>query len=252
MTASDLTLRKRLSLHFCRIPKEFKSQCNYLSIRSELTQVFPERYIHLGGDEVGFKCWRSNTNITDYMHRNALATYEALEEHYMQRILEITARLGAGSIVWEEVFTNGVRLDAAQTIVHVWQAGADAANKLAAITAQQLRALYSSCWYLDHLDTGPDWQKYYECDPHDFSGSDAQKRLVVGGEACMWSESVNALNVVQRVFPRACAAAEKLWSAELATRGNYEEARHRLEEHTCRMNVRGVDAQPANHAGYCY
>lgn len=212
--------------------------------------MFPEHYIHLGGDEVGFKCWRSNPNITAYMHRLSLANYEALEEHYMQRILETTGRLGAGSIVWEEVFTNGVRLDPAQTIVHVWKG--DAAEKLAHITASGLRALYSSCWYLDHLETGPDWQKYYVCDPHDFRGSADQKRLVVGGEACMWSESVNALNVVQRVFPRACAAAEKLWSTELATRDNYEEARHRLEEHTCRMNVRGVAAQPPNHAGYCY
>lgn len=218
---------------------------------SELAGTFPERFMHLGGDEVGFKCWRSNANITRFMHQHSLKTYEALEQFYMQRILDSAHRIGVRSVVWEEVFTNGVRLRPNETLVHVWKTGAKL--KLAEVTANGLQALDSHCWYLDYLHTGGDWERFYDCDLHDFPGTAEQKKLVIGGEACMWGESVNEWNVVPRIFPRACAPAEKMWSAKAATTGAaaLEEARHRLEEHSCRMNGRGVAAQPPNGPGYC-
>lgn len=71
----------------------------------------------------------------------------------------------------------------------------------------------------------------------------------MGGEACMWAEAVNEFNIMPRMWPRASAAAEKLWSARNVN--NYEEAQQRLEEHTCRMNARGIAAQPPNGPGVC-
>lgn len=111
-------------------------------------------------------------------------------------------------------------------------------------------ALLSSCWYLDHIGWGGDWGKYYECEPYDFPGTDDQKKLILGGEACMWGESVNEYNILQRVWPRASATAEILWSAQNAS--TIEHAARRLEEHACRMNYRGIPAQPPNGPGYCY
>lgn len=66
----------------------------------------------------------------------------------------------------------------------------------------------------------------------------------------MWSEVVNEYNVVQRIFPRASAPAEKLWSA---FDSNYDVnfLARRLEEHVCRMNRRGIPAQPPTAAGFC-
>ena len=116
------------------------------------------------------------------------------------------------------------------------------------MTAEGYSALLSSCWYLDHIAGGGDWHKFYVCDPNDFNGTEAQKRLVIGGEACMWSESVDASNLSPRVWPRAAAAAEQLWSTVTV---DFDEAGRRLEEHVCRLNRRGIPAQPANGPGYC-
>lgn len=66
------------------------------------------------------------------------------------------------------------------------------------VTSAGLPALLSTCWYLDHLATGGDWMKFYKCDPWDFPSDSRQRDLVLGGEACMWSEVVDANNVLQR------------------------------------------------------
>lgn len=120
---------------------------------------------------------------------------------------------------------------------------------LNSITKKGYQAILSSCWYLDHLSTGGDWRKYYACEPNDFPGNEQQKSLLIGGEACMWSEVVDNSNILQRIFPRVSATAEKLWSQENVN--DVVEAERRLEEHTCRMKMRGIPAQPPNGPGFC-
>lgn len=229
-----------------KVQKVFNTQF-YLSIYREISEVFPDRYVHLGGDEVGFECWDSNTEIRKYMLDNQMKTFNDLEEYYIQRVVDIADSVNVSSIVWQEVYTNGVRLPN-KTVVHIWLG--DPSPLLSRITRNGLQAILSTCWYLDHLKTGGDWTDFYRCDPHNFPGTAAQKKLVIGGEACMWSEVVDKTNVVQRIFPRACATAEKLWSSRAGS-SDIAHASRRLEEHTCRMQARGIPAQPPNGPGVC-
>ncbi|XP_067002308.2 beta-hexosaminidase subunit beta [Anabrus simplex] len=214
---------------------------------TEVVELFSDQYVHLGGDEVNFECWASNPAINKFMEaHNITGNYAQLEEIYIQRLIDITDELNASSVVWQEVFDNGVDLPG-DTVVHVWTG--DQSEELAKVTKAGHPALLSACWYLDHLSTGGDWQKFYLCDPQDFPGSEEQKMRVIGGEACMWGEVVDDSNLATRVWPRASAAAEKLWSQ--ATVSDINDAAHRLEEHTCRMKRRGIEAQPPNGPGFC-
>lgn len=65
----------------------------------------------------------------------------------------------------------------------------------------------------------------------------------------MWAEVVNQYNLISRVWPRTSAVAERLWSSEIVQ--DDTEAERRLEEHTCRLNKRGIHAQPPTAAGFC-
>lgn len=73
---------------------------------SEIVQVFPDQYLHLGGDEVPFDCWASNPNIIEYMKAHNMSTkFELLENEYIAKILAISKSLEADTIVWQEVST---------------------------------------------------------------------------------------------------------------------------------------------------
>ncbi|KAH1001060.1 hypothetical protein HUJ04_013320 [Dendroctonus ponderosae] len=216
------------------------------SLFSELRGVFKDEFIHLGGDEVDFSCWRQSENISNLMKDLNISSYEGVESYYVQKVVDMAEGLDYKQIVWEEVFSNGVHLGN-HTLVHVWKSWTDTIRE---VTSAGKQALLSACWYLDQLASGGDWTDFYLCDPMDFDGTPEQQERVLGGEACMWGEVVNEYNIISRTWPRASATAEKLWSAPSGTY-KLDEPSSRLEEHTCRMNRRGIGAQPPNGAGFC-
>lgn len=85
----------------------------------ELAKVFPDKYLHLGGDEVGFECWETNQEIVDYMKTFNMTSFSQIEELYIQKLIDKVSSMDVNSIVWQEVYTNGVRLPEG-TVVHVW------------------------------------------------------------------------------------------------------------------------------------
>ena len=121
--------------------------------------------------------------------------------------------------------------------------------EMAKVTGKGLRAILSSPWYLNYISYGSDWTKYYLAEPLDFYGGDEQKHLVIGGEACMWDEFVNSVNLTPRMWPRASAVAERLWSPR-DTRDT-QEAKHRIQEMECRMLQRGYPVEPINGPSFC-
>uniref|UniRef100_A0A8C3X7D8 Beta-hexosaminidase n=1 Tax=Cyanoderma ruficeps TaxID=181631 RepID=A0A8C3X7D8_9PASS len=184
----------------------------------EISSVFPDEFIHLGGDEVDFSCC----------------------------ILDIVSSYNKKQMVWQEVFDHKAQLKP-DTVVQVWMAN-NYANELSSVTGAGLSAVLSAPWYLDYISYGQDWKKYHSVEPLKFSGSEKQKKLVIGGEACLWGEFVDATNLTPRLWPRASAVGERLWSSRNVT--NFQDAYKRLTHHRCRMLRRGIAAEPV-YVGYC-
>uniref|UniRef100_A0A8C0WZJ5 Beta-hexosaminidase n=1 Tax=Castor canadensis TaxID=51338 RepID=A0A8C0WZJ5_CASCN len=213
----------------------------------EISTVFPDQFIHLGGDEVEFICWASNKKIQDFMKTKGFGQdFTKLEAFYIQKLLDIITALNKGSIVWQEVFENKVQLRPG-TIVEVWQS-TNYPGKLSDVTAAGFPVILSAPWYLDLISYGQDWKHYYEVEPLNFHGSEKQKQLIIGGEACLWGEYVDATNLSPRLWPRASAVGERLWSPKNVV--DIDDAYKRLTRHRCRMVRRGISAQPL-FTGYC-
>ncbi|NXH27263.1 HEXB hexosaminidase, partial [Myiagra hebetior] len=198
----------------------------------EISSVFPDEFIHLGGDEVDFSCWKSNPEVKEFMKKQRFGTdYAKLESYYVQNIVDIVSSYNKGQMVWQEVFDHKAQLKP-DTVVQVWKAS-NYAHELSSVTGAGFTTVLSAPWYLDYISYGQDWKKYYSVEPLNFPGSEKQKKLVIGGEACLWGEFVDATNLTPRLWPRASAVGERLWSSSNVT--NLEDAYKRLTNHRCRM-----------------
>ncbi|XP_005928844.1 beta-hexosaminidase subunit alpha [Haplochromis burtoni] len=216
----------------------------------EVSSVFPDSYIHLGGDEVNFSCWKSNPDVRAFMLKMGFgADFTKLEAYYMENIVNITVALNRTSIVWQDVFDYHERIPK-DTVLHIWKGlPASYAAELSAITKAGYRVLLAAPWYINHISYGQDWRNYYTVQPLNFSGTEEQKKLVIGGEVCMWGEYVDATNLTPRLWPRASAAAERLWSDEKQT-SDVDKAFPRLQDFRCELLRRGIQAEPL-FVGHC-
>ncbi|CAG2114673.1 unnamed protein product, partial [Medioppia subpectinata] len=194
------------------------------TLLKEVLNRFPDQYFHLGGDEVDYNCWRSNPDINDFIkqknifkkttsmsNKKSNEPYAKLEEYYVLKVVDIVKKLNRTSIVWQEVFDNNAKLSN-ETVVHVWKLD-NWPLELSNVTKAGYQAILSSCWYLNKISYGTDWHKYYTCEPFNFKATEQQYSLVIGGEATIWGEWVDASNVIGRTWPRALAVAERLWSS---------------------------------------
>uniref|UniRef100_A0A8B9JJU0 Beta-hexosaminidase n=1 Tax=Astyanax mexicanus TaxID=7994 RepID=A0A8B9JJU0_ASTMX len=214
----------------------------------EMKSVFPDSYVHLGGDEVNFACWKSNPNVRAFMTKMGFGhDYTKLESYYIENIVNISSALNKTPIVWQDVFDYRER-HRPQYVVEVWKGGCYLCE-VRRVTKAGLKVILAAPFYLDLPGPTHNWARYYNVRPLAFKGTDQQKALVIGGEVCMWGEYVDATNLHPRLWPRACAAAERLWSNEEMT-SNVDQAFPRLEKFRCSLIRRGIQAEPL-FVGYC-
>lgn len=222
---------------------------------TEISRRFPDQFLHLGGDEVPFDCWESNPAIKEFMVKHGMdGDYSKLESFYIQKLVEIVQQLKKSYIVWQEVFDNNVTLKA-DTVVHVWIAGENLLDpqywpyEMERVVKSGHHALLSAPWYLDWISWKQDWIGYYQTEPLNFTATPEQKKLVLGGEACIWGEFVDGSNLISKTWPRASSIAERLWSD--ASVNDAEKARPRFHGMECRLQREGMRVGPIDGPGHC-
>lgn len=172
----------------------------------EMTTLFPDEYVHIGGDESNGKDWKSNRKIVAFMKDHNLADTHALQAYFSKRVQEILKKHGKKVAGWDEILHPDLPSD---VVVQVWH---NAKFVVSSAKAGHL-AFYSHPWYLDHNYTA---SEMYASDPIPDGAdlTDAQRKLILGGEACMWGEHITSDTIDSRIWPRAAVVAERLWSPQ--------------------------------------
>ncbi|MEQ2258247.1 hypothetical protein XENORESO_013253 [Xenotaenia resolanae] len=122
--------------------------------------------------------------------------FNKLETFYIEKIVNITSALRKTSIVWQDVFDYHEQ-HKSLSVVEVWKQGCYLCEVRKVVKAG-LRVILASPWYLDQPGPTHNWARYYNVWPLAFKGTAKQKRLVIGGEVCLWGEYVDATNLSPR------------------------------------------------------
>jgi hexosaminidase len=234
----------------------------------ELATVFSDSAFHLGGDEVHYACWNESAHIKAYMRAKGYGgDFARLEAEYESRLLAIAAKVlpHRTVMVYQEVFDNNITLPD-RVVFGVWKPGqAGGGGAHAASIPQEVSNIVKAGhqvvlangnngeWYLnDGFGNGEMalWPAVYALEP--LNGTDLSRdeaSLVIGGEASLWGEEINANNLQEKAWPRGAAFAERMWSARSVD--DPVEAAPRLARAYCRLVARGIRASPIG-PGSCF
>ena len=183
----------------------------------EMAQLFPDQFFHIGGDEVNGKQWDANPKIQEFMRSHQLKSNEDLQAYFNEKVQKIVSKQGKTMLGWDEI----LRPNLPKTIViQSWRGQ----ESLGQASKQGYRGLLSAGFYLDLMQPA---SQHYAVDPladapaqSPPANSSSQKlsteerQRILGGEACMWTEYVSPENIDSRIWPRAAAIAERLWSSQ--------------------------------------
>ena len=173
---------------------------------AEMVGIFPDRYLHIGGDETPAPDWKTNPRIVAFKAAHDLKDNDALQAYFNQRVLAILTRLNRRMVGWDEVLNPALPRD---VVVQSWRGEAS----LAKGAQQGYQGVLSAPYYLDAMK--PAGQMYLaDPVPADTALTPAQQKLILGGEVTMWAEQVEPRTVDSRIWPRTAAIAERFWSAQ--------------------------------------
>ncbi|CAG5058824.1 unnamed protein product [Parnassius apollo] len=245
-------------------------------IYSDMAEAFKPDIFHMGGDEVSERCWNSSEEIRQFMVQNRWdldkTSYLKLW-NYFQTKAQDRAYKAFGKrlplIVWTSTLTDFTHvdnfLDKDDYIIQVWTTGSDPQIKNLLKQGYRLiisnyDALYLDCGFGAWVGSGNNWcspyigwQKVYDNSPKVMARE--HSNLILGGEAALWSEQVDTAALDSRLWPRAAALAERLWSEP---QGNWQDAEYRMlhiREHLVRMGIKAESLEPEwcyQNEGYCY
>jgi len=170
----------------------------------EMADLFPDEYMHIGGDENNGKQWDANPEIQEFMKENNILDNHTLQSYFNSRLLEILTKYNKKMIGWDEIFHPDLPKN---IVIQSWR------GKESLVDAARLgfQGILSKDFYID-LNQSTVLHYLNDPLPEDIPLTEEEKKLVLGGEATMWSEFVSPENVDSRIWPRTAAIAERLWS----------------------------------------
>lgn len=236
--AGEASPSQRFGVHpGCLNPADEAVYAAIDDLLAEIVAVFPDDYVHIGGDEVHSSWWHDHAGVQAFMAQQGLADSAALQAYFNRRVVKSLVDRGRKAIGWDEVLheqmPQGVlvqswrgatardrALDAGHDCIvssgyylDLFYPGAvhgqyDPTAPLAALLGQE-DALLSDPRF-EHVAAGMQWTQAWRKQPA--IGKASTRGKVVGGEACLWGELVDQDCLPGRLWSRLPAIAELLWS----------------------------------------
>ncbi len=184
-------------------------------VLTEVAELFPFEYIHVGGDEAPHNFWEKNKQVKALMQREGLKNMHEVQGYFEKRLEKIVLSKGKKFMGWDEIMEGGLAPTAAVMSWRGMKNGIEAARM-----GHEVVMSPTTYAYLDYMQADPIIEtriyaslrlsKSYEFDPQPDS---VKTNLIKGGQANLWTEQIYNYRTVQyMLWPRAFAIAESVWS----------------------------------------
>ncbi|MDR1172414.1 MAG: beta-N-acetylhexosaminidase [Bacteroidales bacterium] len=213
----------------------------------EVMNIFPDKYIHIGGDECPKEQWQKSEFCHNMKIQNDLQTDEQLQTWFMRRIARYVQSYGRQVIGWDELLDGG---NIPGAVIMSWrgeQGGVAAARKGNRVIMTPHRYCYFDYYQWRNRNEEPlaagsylplSMVYMYDPIPKELTGD--QKQFIMGAQGNLWTEYIaDERQVEYMAYPRACALSEVTWSP--ADRKSYNLFLNRLREHSKRLEMLNVN-----------
>ncbi len=208
-------------------------------ILTEVIDLFPGKYIHIGGDECPKDRWKECEKCQLRVKNEGLTDEHELQSYFIKRVEKFLNSKGRQIIGWDEILEGGL---APGATVQSWR-GMDG-GIAAAKQGHDVIMSPTSHAYFDYDVSTTDLRQVYTFDPVPKELTAEESKHVLGGECNMWTERAPQELVDSKMFPRILAMTEVLWSDPIGR--DYKEFYDRVEIHFERLDHLGVTYGPVS------
>ncbi|HEX5169057.1 MAG TPA: family 20 glycosylhydrolase, partial [Cyclobacteriaceae bacterium] len=221
-------------------------------VLDEVVELFPSKYIHIGGDESPKTRWQKCPYCQKRIKVEKLKDEHELQSYFIQRVEKYLNTKGKSIIGWDEILEGGL---APNATVMSWR-GEE--GGIAAAQQKHNVIMTPGNWvYLDHYQADPATEplaiggmttvsETYGYEPLPSQLTDEEKKYILGAQGNVWTEYMTTPDYVEyMVYPRAIALAEVVWSPKDSR--NYDNFAQRMASHRALM-----DAWKINYAKHMF
>ena len=189
------------------------------NVLTEVMDIFPGEYIHIGGDEAIKDQWKASPKIQKKIKELGLKNEEELQSYFMKRIEKFVNAKGRKVIGWDEIIEGGLSPNVTVMSWRGMEGGITAAKSGHDVIMAPIQYTYF-WWYQDDPKKEPlaaggylPMEKVYSFEPVDSSLTSEEAKYVLGAHGSAWAEYMESeAKVEYMVFPRISALAEVVWT----------------------------------------
>ncbi|SDD31264.1 hexosaminidase [Mucilaginibacter pineti] len=202
------------------------------NIFSEIMQIFPSKYIHIGGDEVDRTSWGKSDSCKALMQREGIKDLPGLQSYFINRMEKFFNSKGRKLIGWDEIIEGGISPTA---IVMYWRTWVPDAPVKAVKNGNTVIMTPGEPLYFDAQPDEYSVSKVYHFNPIPKVLNAEEAKSIIGAQANIWTEMIPSEKRADYMYmPRMTALAENLWTNQP---DKYESYLKRLEQHYHRMDA---------------
>lgn len=207
-------------------------------VLDEVCDLFPSKYIHIGGDEVDKTSWKVCPKCQARIKSEGLKNEEELQSYFIRRIEKYLNSKGRRLIGWDEILEGGL---APNATVMSWR-GIDGGIQAANQGKNAVMCPTSHC-YFDYPYSTTSLEKVYSYNPTPAALTEEQSHLILGGQGNLWTEWIpTRARLDAMTWPRAAALAEVFWTP--SSEQNWDDFNRRMPAEYARLASMGVSYMP--------